>query len=877
MVDCPSDVVSANNSLIRVVRQLNNLPLVLNPAWLDNFDQLPKQTILRNQLGLEGSDRYDFSFVNALGRLRTHINSGLSYSGDRALTMDVSYTLGSGNTNYLTGTYNLANYNTTEEVRLDFRYKQHGQLANVNNRVWIRGNDTAPWIPAYDLFANQAELGSYKSANALELSDLLTANGQVFSSSFQIRWGQWGQYQAADDWSGAGYSLDDVKLYTVSDDIQLTRLDEPTAQICASGSNVLVSVTVKNSVAAARSNIPIRMQLNGGSIITETIAALPGNASASYTFSQPLSFSNTGNHILKVWVDLPGDSYRGNDTLTQTIRLLPEISAYPYVQDFESGASDWFSGGMNSSWDLGVANAYRIKGTGSGVKAWKTRLSGTYNDNEFSFLYSPCFNVSGLTAPMLSFLVALDLEDCGTGGFCDGAYMEYSADGRTWLRLGAVGQGVNWYNRNYSGNPVWSTQNYTRWHVATIPLPTGLSSIRLRFVMRSDGSVNRDGIAVDDIHIYENGLPIYTGSTLTTPVSVPVTASSNWQPATADNQLIAALQGVGQSVGPVDVQVFLHRGSDRNTNGQYYLDRNWVLKGSNSLADSARVRLYFLDRESDSLVFATGCLECVSVGSVADLGLTSYRDTLQGTQNLSLGDNGIGVWNYRSRDQVKRVPYLNGYYLEFPTRTWAEYWLNTGWRDRLHGLPVDLRSFELERIGSTGAQLTWSTAYEYNVLAHEIQVAKGNAAWQQHQFESLASIPSAGNAPGQQSYVYSDRNWGKWGVWYYRVKVIHRDGWFVYSDAKPVVYDALPVFQFYPNPSSGVFKGVFQANAGELLRMNVYDASGRLIRVQQQVATGFLDGCLLDLSSPSLASGIYFIHGELRGQRTILRVVKQSN
>jgi len=401
MVDRPSDPVVANNSLTRVIRQLSNAPLVLNPTWLDNFDQLPKQTWVQNQMGLDGSDRYDFSFVNSLGRLRSYINNGMSYSGDRALTMDVSYTLGGGNTNYLIGTYNLSNYSLSDELRLDFRYKQHGQLSNANNRVWIRGNDAAPWIQAYDLFANQAALGAYKSASALELSDLLAANGQSFSSSFQIRWGQWGQYQTGDDWSGAGYTLDDVKLYTVGDDIQLTRIDEPAVQSCVAGSSTSVKVTVRNSVGSTRTNIPVRMQLNGGAVVTESIASIAGNTSIQYTFNQTLNLSATGSNVLKVWVDQPGDSYRENDTVSQSIRVLPVVTSYPYLQDFESGASDWFSGGVNASWEMGTPNSYRIKGAGSGSKAWKTRLAGSYNDNEFSYLYSPCFNVSGLTAPML--------------------------------------------------------------------------------------------------------------------------------------------------------------------------------------------------------------------------------------------------------------------------------------------------------------------------------------------------------------------------------------------------------------------------------------------------------------------------------------------
>ncbi len=871
-VQRPGDPVAANNVITQTVRQLNNLPLNLTPAWVDHFEALPKQEIVQAQMGLSGSDRYDFSFLNAQGRLRTFINSGMSFSGERALTMDARLPVGGGNTNYLIGTYNLSNYTVSDDVRLDFRYKQHGQLSNANNRVWIRGNDTAPWIEAFDLFTNQAGLGVYQAATAVELSDLLVANGQTFSSSFQIRWGQWGQYAAADDWSGAGYTLDDIRLYTVSDDIQLVRIEEPIVQVCAPGQGLTVKVTVRNSGMQLRSNVPIRLQVNTGSVVSEMIPSLAPHATVSYTFTQLLNLAGTSNAVLKVWVDLSSDSYRSNDSLQTSIRVLPVVSSYPYVQDFEAG-SDWYPAGDLSTWELGIPESYRIKGTGSGVKSWKTRLKGQYNDNEWSYLYSPCFNISGLTAPMLSFLVALDLEDCGNG-FCDGAYVEYSGDGQTWTRLGGVGQGVNWYNKNYPGNPLWSTQNYTRWHVATIPLPTGIPSLRLRFVMRGDASVSRDGMAVDDIHIYENGLPIYSGPTLSTPINIIYSSTATWQPVIANNQLVASMQMVGQA-GTAGVQALLHSGSDRFTNGQYYLDRNWVVQGSVALTDTARLRLYFLDRETDSLVFATGCSGCERVGSVGELGITRYRDGSGTTQNLLLSDNGPGEWSYLTRQQIRRVPYQNGYYMELPVREWSEYWVNSGWRDRVRGLPVDVLSFTAERLGPYSARLSWSTAYEYEVASHEIQVAKGNAAWQQQQFVTLATQPSAGNAGVARSYSYEDLSPGKSDVWYYRVKITHRDGWYVYTSAIPIVYEAMSVLRFYPNPSGGLFKGVFQANVGEPLRLKVYDATGRQIRAQQVLGTGFQQPFWLDLSSPSIASGLYWVQVELRGQVSTQRVIKQ--
>ncbi len=53
---------------------------------------------------------------------------------------------------------------------LDFRYKNHGELQNSANKVWIRGNDAQPWIKVYDLYANQNDPdGTYKLSSSIEI------------------------------------------------------------------------------------------------------------------------------------------------------------------------------------------------------------------------------------------------------------------------------------------------------------------------------------------------------------------------------------------------------------------------------------------------------------------------------------------------------------------------------------------------------------------------------------------------------------------------------------------------------------------------------------------------------------------------------------
>src|SRR5437868_13086574 len=109
----------------------------------------------------------------------------------------------------------------------------------------------------YDLYANQGDPGVFNKSSSLELSDILSASGQDFSASFQVRWGQWGQILMADDLSGAGYTFDDIHLYKVTDDMQMMSIDTPVVSSCGLGNAVPVKVTVRNSANTTITNIPV--------------------------------------------------------------------------------------------------------------------------------------------------------------------------------------------------------------------------------------------------------------------------------------------------------------------------------------------------------------------------------------------------------------------------------------------------------------------------------------------------------------------------------------------------------------------------------------------------------------------------------------------
>jgi hypothetical protein len=506
--------------------------------------------------------------------------------------------------------------------------------------------------------------------------------------------------------------------------------------------------------------------------------------------------------------------------------------------------------------------------------AWKTRLAGNYNDNELSYLYSPCFNISGMTNPTLSFNVALDLEDCGTT-LCDGAWVEYSADGKSWQKLGVSGSGTNWYTKSVS--QLWSINDYTRWHVATYQLPTGLTNLRIRIVMQSDPATNYEGIAVDDIHIYDNLYGIYDGTTTVTPVTQSV-SGNNWIDFKTNGKLVASLLPNNQNLGVTNVQAYINTGSVRNNSTQYYHDRNITIKPEvRSLPDSLTVRFYFLDSETEKLIntATTSCPDCSKPSSVCDLGISKYSDTDTSLENGTISDNKKSGWNYIVPADVVKVPFDKGYYAEFRVKDFSEFWMNNGGFNGSTSLPVQLLTFSAQKAGKSDVLLNWKTAREINASRYEIEVAKGNAELSAAHFMRIGIVSASGSPASVQEYSFTDNEAGKSGPRYYRLKMIDQNGSFQYSDIRPIVFDEAVQWQLYPNPSDGLFNLVFQMNQGEMLQVTVLDTKGSLVKEYHMAGTGFLQKLNIDLTANSYASGVYLLQTSVSGKKQSFKLYKK--
>ncbi|HTI06989.1 MAG TPA: S8 family serine peptidase [Puia sp.] len=676
-VSYPGDPQSGNDTLVTVIKQLNNDPILLSPAYTEGFETAADTTYARAVSGLSGDDRSDFRSSNANGRLRTFINTGFARTGVRCATMDLAHYNGIVTADSLITTYNLSNYTPSDQIWLNFYYRNAGiNFGLPGNQVWIRGNDQAVWIPVVALDTSNAGIGLYQAAPSVDVTGILKAAtpAQTVSSSFQVKFGEEGYTSTnsvtPDGALDNGYSFDDITLTKALGDIAVAALVTPNLSgICGLSNAETISLKVKNYSAVAATNIPVTYSINGVTV-TESIPSVNAFDSVIYHFTRTADLSAYQHYTLSAWVSAAGDNYHSNDTLaTVSFFTTPLINSFPYLEGFENSNGYWYTNGVNDSWQWGAPAKTLITKAANGAKCWVTSLTGNYNSSELSYLYSPCFDLSGLTSPVLSFSHIYQTEDnCD----CDYHWAEYSTDGVHWIKLGAVGDGTNWYDN--TTRQAWQLSN-TKWHVSSYDIPVTATSVKFRIVMNSDQATTYEGVGIDDIHIFDKA-PVYSGPDITSGLTLPV-SGSNWINFDIGGQRVVSINPNGQDLGNTTVKAFINTGAVRNDGKAYYLDRNIVIQAAAPPTGQVAVRYYFLDTEAARLLQATGCPGCGNLPDAYQAGVTQYSSPLPAEEDGTLSNDASGVFHYLSpHREVSVIPYDNGYYAQYQVDGFSEFWIN---------------------------------------------------------------------------------------------------------------------------------------------------------------------------------------------------------
>jgi len=231
------------------------------------------------------------------------------------------------------------------------------------------------------------------------------------------------------------------------------------------------------------------------------------------------------NHIVFFWARILLSFATFLASYTCLCQCGSPLNKFPYNENFEASNGNWSTGGAFSDWQWGVPSKAVITIAGSGLKCWMAGgLQKTgYNNDENSWLQSPCFDFTNLKNPSVKFQVFWETESK-----FDGANLQYSIDkGVTWQLLGSRNEiGVCYSERWYNDGPLLSLGNRDAWsgnmqssrppcfvsggsagwvtakHI--LPNLAGASSVLFRFVFASNSGCNDfDGFAIDDFTIEE--------------------------------------------------------------------------------------------------------------------------------------------------------------------------------------------------------------------------------------------------------------------------------------------------------------------------------------------------------------------------------------
>jgi subtilisin-like proprotein convertase family protein len=217
-----------------------------------------------------------------------------------------------------------------------------------------------------------------------------------------------------------------------------------------------------------------------------------------------------GTWTLTIYDDATGD---GGTLHNWAIHILedtdPDLTGFSAIfdEDFETDDGGFTHSGVQDEWERGTPIFAPITTANSGTQCWKTDLDNVYEPSANQVLESPDIDLTAATGDIIinwamKFQVErpdfdrleVTLEEVGGGGLTQSLFIWYGADMVANI-----------------GNPITTIQLSTGWRIFYVDVSAFAGKI-VRFKVRliTDTSVQRCGVAIDDVKVYNKPL----GSTI---------------------------------------------------------------------------------------------------------------------------------------------------------------------------------------------------------------------------------------------------------------------------------------------------------------------------------------------------------------------------
>lgn len=427
-VSASGDAYAPNNTLSKTV---NHIAAVSSFPWTENFNSFPP-----SQWTLSGN------------------NDWAGYGGTAAYC-NLSSWLNASAT-LITPPINL-----TQATSLNFTWSSFFSEFALNDklRVQISTNNGSSWTTLWEktgveLFSNDGATNTLPGSYSTETIDL----SSYINNLAYIR------FVASNTTYSCNLFLDFVSITPNSNnDLYLKEILYPESFNCNLGIEP-VQIRVKNKGSVSIPAYSLSLSVNGSPVQTSQIST-PLAAGQEYThlFTTYLNLAAAGNYSITAQANYASDPISANNSASLNLKNTLSISSFPFTENFQNNASDYFSLISNEYSAASISsqgNDYLVKlegGIQNSTAAWVGSSASTTADQAWetntlhlSTLSSCQVDASALTSCELFF----DMK-------------QYYRQGPkfSWFRVCVNGQAIADVNNQINFNPITeSSDPFTRLH-----------------------------------------------------------------------------------------------------------------------------------------------------------------------------------------------------------------------------------------------------------------------------------------------------------------------------------------------------------------------------------------------------------------------------
>ncbi|HLS71295.1 MAG TPA: T9SS type A sorting domain-containing protein, partial [Chitinophagaceae bacterium] len=837
------DPIPSNDSLSFTIAHLENPEIDLNTTYIEDFENWSSFDERENSYGLNLQNSWDFFPHTNFGRTYITDVNLWAINGQKSLCLDnyrnISQELADSSQNTLRATWNLGHENAYQsEIKLKFNYILHKKNTN-GNKIQIRGSDTSNWIDAY-LFPNDEDSAySIQNSPNISLSKLLKDNNQNFSSSFQMQVIQRDSTKISYINYGTGITLDDIEIHKVFNDLELKAFNLEDNISCENNS-INFNIEIENHVNNTVLQVPVSIYNGENLLITEIIDSIEAQSIISYTFQSELSTNLEEIYSLYAVLHHPADSYAYNDSSDIIlIRQQKTINNFPYFENFDNSDGGYFSFGKNNSWEYGKINSLDLKNPYEENKSWKTNLTGYSNAQEYSFLYSPCFDIGNLQSPYLSFMASFSFSDYNIEveeEVLDYAKIEYSYNGKDWYAIPDLYQ----YYLYKNSDTVWTGEDLT-WRPYSLQIPQEEDVVQFRWLIKNGTGATKEGIAIDNIHIYDFKFPIGIHDSFTIEKEI----QANEEVWGVENQSLSFFVPENNT-SYLKINSFLNAEAETKDGLEGLYAQMWIINPLN-ISENYTIQFAILDSllEEDKLK----CYSCSSRSSIYDYDFNIYSGD-EGHINKEIKDNTDNKWMKYPLKDFNIIPYGKGYLVELHAKERGEVWLLNSSLIKRENPNKSILYWTLNHFDENGAVIKWE--FGESIINDISSVQVMNYTYNEN-FESR-----------KQKFINEEARVVDYpdildNIARYKLRITTRNNQVFYTQEKSLIWDEnLFYWKLFPNPNKGPDLNLFYAiNSLKPIYYEIIQSDGKVIErktLNLKEQTGHIK-----LPSSHLMNGSYYL------------------